>query len=672
MDVDKFYNEVRNSENVKKDDKITIEDITSTDHIIIDSLDKVRKIQDEIRKLYSIPTDAQDLMFLLKWNKLSEEDKGKKYNKFVCHEVNLFIYFKDRDYFDRVVKPFIANKMEKTFIDFYLLGNNDEILPLADICEFNNLNAFEQCLLIDVVQKTDKDLAQKLMERVKIEAEAQQMSEDQVNKIFDTVLNLNMLQGNQKINLNDLAGESDHDIFDLGPGLSSKILNSITNHLAESNAMFGGLPSMHQPSHLYGGGGYGAAGQVSNYQQFSNENLFGARRQMYDDYGEFNQRQGEMDTMRQQNMNFAYAQNFTDDFYGGYEEQLEIRQTQPSQFQALEEACEFCETNYYGNNSLASTHIFKHHKFWSDLAEHIVKTGSIEGFQTSSFVFAYNKLTEMLCSWAVLDLDFESKKHIIRSSGSKGISIKAAGNLIVFKKEIKEAQSELDTNILVIHRFFENGKKGSDEKTKEYLTHQIYGCEVIITNVSSKSQTFQILWQIPSGSLPVYNTNYQKSEHKSLSAYSTTRFEFYFYFPYEGSFKQFPSNITIEDKVVAVANKCTFEVGIERQQDSFETFKDILISGDEERILEFLATKNLRKGEKGFNFNDMYWMYEDKKFWSKVVDVLRDRRIYDDTTWKYSFKHYDHSVIMETVKSTQHVIDSIAIFAGVGKPKQTR
>jgi len=44
----------------------------------------------------------------------------------------------------------------------------------------------------------------------------------------------------------------------------------------------------------------------------------------------------------------------------------------------------------------------------------------------------------------------------------------------------------LDTNLLVIHRFFEISNKNSPKKIKEFLTNQVYGCEVITTNVSSR------------------------------------------------------------------------------------------------------------------------------------------------------------------------------------------
>ena len=277
-------------------------------------------------------------------------------------------------------------------------------------------------------------------------------------------------------------------------------------------------------------------------------------------------------------------------------------------------------------------------------------------------MFAYNKTSEMICSWAVLDLDYSSKNHTIRSIGGKGISVKAANNLIIFKKEIKEAKSELDNNIIAIHRFFESGKKHCEEKVKEFLTHQIYGWEVIITNVSSKNQTFQVLWQIPEGSLPVYSTNYQKSENKSLNAYSTMTFEFYFYFPKEGNYIQFPSNITINDKVIAVANKCKFKVWIERQVDSFETFKDILVSDDLDKVLEFLASANLLKNEKGFNFSDMLWLLSDKSTYLKVVEILRDRRIFEKSVWDYAYMHRDTESIKEAIRQNETFMTRIGTF----------
>lgn len=45
--------------------------------------------------------------FVTDWHRLSIADKNEKFSKWNCHELNLFLYKKDRPYFDKVVKPFL-------------------------------------------------------------------------------------------------------------------------------------------------------------------------------------------------------------------------------------------------------------------------------------------------------------------------------------------------------------------------------------------------------------------------------------------------------------------------------------------------------------------------------------------------------------------------------------
>jgi hypothetical protein len=55
------------------------------------------------------------------WNTLTEEEKLKVYDEKVCHELNTYIKFNDSAFFDRVVRPFINNKVTKTFVDLCLI-----------------------------------------------------------------------------------------------------------------------------------------------------------------------------------------------------------------------------------------------------------------------------------------------------------------------------------------------------------------------------------------------------------------------------------------------------------------------------------------------------------------------------------------------------------------------
>jgi len=65
---------------------------------------------------------------------------------------------KDKEYFEKVVKPFITNKYEKTFIDYFLLGKHKFVITYKDAIEFNKLNAFEKVLLLaTLVKEKDED-----------------------------------------------------------------------------------------------------------------------------------------------------------------------------------------------------------------------------------------------------------------------------------------------------------------------------------------------------------------------------------------------------------------------------------------------------------------------------------------------------------------------------------
>ncbi len=60
---------------------------------------------------------------VFKWHSKSLDEKCKVYYKSVCHELNFFLCKRDPEFFGAVIKPFLSCKMEKTFVDEYLLQN---------------------------------------------------------------------------------------------------------------------------------------------------------------------------------------------------------------------------------------------------------------------------------------------------------------------------------------------------------------------------------------------------------------------------------------------------------------------------------------------------------------------------------------------------------------------
>src|SRR5207253_5652947 len=85
---------------------------------------------DSLAKVYGLyATLAHDpkfaeFAFVLNWPKLKIEEKRARYSKYACHELNFFLASKDPAFFREAVKPYLANKKDKTFLDHWLLEDD--------------------------------------------------------------------------------------------------------------------------------------------------------------------------------------------------------------------------------------------------------------------------------------------------------------------------------------------------------------------------------------------------------------------------------------------------------------------------------------------------------------------------------------------------------------------
>ena len=86
--------------------------------------------------------------FLKNWNTLTYEEKNKKYDEHASHELNIFLYFHDKDYFNNFLQPFIVNKLEKTFVDYFLIKNEKKLEEFSRVENMSKLNALEIILLL--------------------------------------------------------------------------------------------------------------------------------------------------------------------------------------------------------------------------------------------------------------------------------------------------------------------------------------------------------------------------------------------------------------------------------------------------------------------------------------------------------------------------------------------
>jgi len=90
---------------------------------------------------------------------------------------------------------------------------------------------------------------------------------------------------------------------------------------------------------------------------------------------------------------------------------------------------------------------------------------------------------------------------------------------------------------------------------------------------------FQVLVEVPEGSIPVNSIDYTKSHTLVLESFTTKTIEYFFYFPTVGNFGIYPANVSRLGTVVAVAKESTFNVLSEKSITKLETMDEILSKG---------------------------------------------------------------------------------------------
>ena len=141
LDPERHCTERKEVTVVKKDARFVLSDITTSDFEVYDSLARVHAL------LATLTSNATlvEFGFILDWPDLKPEEKRERYSKYACHELNFFLFKKDPEFFKAVVRPFLANKHHKTFLDHWLLG--DDLAEYLKPWTYNQLNTPEQILL---------------------------------------------------------------------------------------------------------------------------------------------------------------------------------------------------------------------------------------------------------------------------------------------------------------------------------------------------------------------------------------------------------------------------------------------------------------------------------------------------------------------------------------------
>ena len=646
---------------------LTLADILTSEMETYDTLGGI----DALFTTLSHDANLAQFAWVLQWPKLKDDEKRAKYSEFACHELNLFLARKDAAFFEKVIRPYLANKKDKTFMDDFLLGN--DVKPYLEPWAFEKLNAAERALLGQRLPDEAANLARNLREKW----ELLPPDPERLDVFFETGLRgraLEMPHGEDSpvSNFREERAKAEHAADPRSPLAPAKPMSKSSPepdapHPTPTNAPAGSATAM---------GRKAAADQLGlevvekksrglALRSDEMDRLTDARKELGDDKpalrGALRQagdRQKALDDSGRADKDGEEKGNqwgyFAGDVAG------ENRAAVRGYYRQIGATKEWAENNYYRlritdqNAALVPVNAF-----WRDYAAHVA-SGAKTPFVSPHVAEASRNFSEMMLALAVLDLPFDAPKHTTKADGGK-LTLTAGGPLIVFHKEIKPAAAAKagQGELLVSQSFFRQGdryRQQGNEKfekyvTEEFLTGVVYGANAVVTNPTSAPVKAEVLLQIPLGAVPVAGSKATDSRYVRLEPYTTKTFEYYFYFPAVSTkagvkFPHFPVNVAVANTSAAAAKAFEFNVVGKLTQVDKASWDYISQYGSVDDVFTFLGQNNLA----AINFTRIAWRCHDAEFFKKLTGFLGGHHIWNETIYSYALVHNDAAALREWLK----------------------
>jgi hypothetical protein len=667
---------------------------------LADILTSEMETYDTLGGVYSLFTtlshDANLAKFawVLQWPKLKDAEKRAKYSEFACHELNFFLARKDAVFFDAVVKPYLANKKDRTFMDDFLLGN--ELKAYLEPWAYAKLNVVERALLAQRLPGEAANAARSLREKWELippNPEWQDM-------LFETGLRGRALEvGDGK----DAEAGEGKNLFKSSKEEYQRAAKPDARMMpAEMAAAASPQPVMSANGLIAGksGGGGNAPRKAEMMKQLDRlekkaeqsialnaveeDELATAAESLGDYENEAKKRPalreaGEKARDRQDKLKIMGASGMSDPrgenggfLYFGAETAKENRALARAYYRQLGATKEWAENNYYHLRiAQQDGGLIPVSAFWRDYAAHLAD-GKKGAFVSPHFTEASRNFAEMMLALAVLDLPFDAPKHTGKADGGQ-FTLTAGGPVVVFHKEIKPAAAAnaAQGQLLVSQSFFRHGdryRQEGNEKfekyvTEEFLTGAVYGANVVVTNPTSAPVKAEVLLQIPQGALTVLGSKATSSRYVRLEPYTTKTFEYSFYFPATTAkagtkFEHFPVNVAVANTAAAAAKPFEFNVVAKLTQFDKASWDYISQYGTEADVFTFLEQNNLAS----LALPRVAWRCRDAAFFKKLTAFLGAHHIWDETIYSYSLMHNDAPALREWLKHKDQFVSQCGPF----------
>ncbi|HEU4727469.1 MAG TPA: hypothetical protein VFT22_06265, partial [Kofleriaceae bacterium] len=482
-------------------EQLVIEDLATAKLHLIDSVERAHAY------LLALRDDPmlRELAFVTRWHTLSDAERRELYSKYACHELHLFLHHQDREFFDAVIRPYLAHKREKTFLDRWLV--DDDLSPYLEPARLARLNAVERALLARRLT-AEPALARQLADEVA----TQPPDPGRDTRLIDALLGAQALHGEPRL---------------------SAVLEDATE-LAESEIT--------------------ASNALEDLEAEPSIEAAPAARSM------------PPRPMAQRARKAMLGGPRGGGPPGGGELAADLaRRGEPApMFRPADRTQEWAENNWWHRTPAEATpRMIEVNRLWRDLAHH-----AGERFLSPALGLATASFAEAMCALAVTDLPFVPPAHAIAQDGPR-LTISSAGNALAGTSQLVDGELVTGGAPLVVGMSYVRSDDRHDwidgEQVDKYVDGPlavgvVYTCQVVLANPTSSRQRVAALVQIPRGSIALAGARPTYTIDVVLEPYGTHGHEVSFYFPAPGPWSHFPVHVSRAGQIVAAAPGRSLEV----------------------------------------------------------------------------------------------------------------
>lgn len=567
--------------------------------------------------------------FVTQWHQLKDDEKKARYSEMSCHELDYFLYRKDRKFFDAVIEPLLQQKLDKQLVDLWLLDKPIDAYQV--LWRVQRLNTLERILLSQKLKDVQAGTRRWLDEFMV----AHPIDPVVRSQRFETALRGSLLDGETSLGLVAL-GEA------VVESRMSGAMQGMGGGMGGMGGAMGGMGGM--PGGMGGGmeggmGGMGGEGDMAPGAPGMGAPRSAARGRDKTKLGRNMLEKSLADQPAEAKLESAGKELYFD----SSRDNLARQGANFRFFQNLEQTRQWAETQYYHVRLEAQKpELIPPSPFWQELLQN-----TDEKFLSQNLDLPVTNVNEALLALAALDLPWQTEPVEMNVENDR-LVITSKSPAIAFVQSIEKVEATQEDPSMLVGQDVYLAEPHTEQdaepiKDKPLLIGVPYRTSVVVTNPTSTPKVVQVLCQLPAGAMPLAASRVTRSTPVNLGPYSTAQVQYSFYFPTAGQFDHYGSQVSSRGKHITATPSTSLRVLPEPESVDETTWSYIADWGSNQAVLDYLAKANLQR----LDLSRIAFRMQDKEFYSKVLSILSVSGRFDPTMWAYALLHKDAANITQ-------------------------